>query len=62
MIHYPVPVHLQPAYRGRVALASRLAGTEAICGEILSLPMYPQMTDADVERVGGAIIDFYRTQ
>jgi dTDP-4-amino-4,6-dideoxygalactose transaminase len=62
MIHYPVPVHLQPAYRGRVALAIRLAGTEAICGEILSLPMYPQMTDADVERVGGAIIDFYRTQ
>ena len=60
MIHYPVPVHLQPAYRGRVTLANRLAGTEAICREILSLPMYPQMTDLDVERVGGVITDFYR--
>jgi hypothetical protein len=60
MIHYPVPVHLQPAYRGRVMLANRLARTEAICREILSLPMYPQMTDKDVERVGGVIVDFYR--
>jgi len=60
MIHYPVPVHLQPAYRGRVTLANRLARTEAICREILSLPMYPQMTDLDVERVGGVITDFYR--
>jgi dTDP-4-amino-4,6-dideoxygalactose transaminase len=60
MIHYPVPVHLQPAYRRRVTLANRLARTEAICREILSLPMYPQMTDADVKRVGGVIIDFYR--
>jgi dTDP-4-amino-4,6-dideoxygalactose transaminase len=60
MIHYPIPVHLQPAYRGRVALAGRLARTEALCREILSLPMYPHLTDADVERVGGAIINFYR--
>ena len=60
MIHYPVPVHLQPAYRGRVTLANRLARTEAICREILSLPMYPHMTDVDVERVGGVITDFYR--
>jgi dTDP-4-amino-4,6-dideoxygalactose transaminase len=41
-------------------LGSRLAKTEAICREILSLPIYPQMTDADVERVAGAINDFYR--
>jgi dTDP-4-amino-4,6-dideoxygalactose transaminase len=59
-IHYPIPVHLQPAYRGRVTLANRLARTEAICREILSLPMYPQMTDGDAERVGGVITDFYR--
>jgi dTDP-4-amino-4,6-dideoxygalactose transaminase len=41
-IHYPLPVHLQPAYRGRVRHAS-LAGTEAIAHEILSLPMYPEL-------------------
>jgi dTDP-4-amino-4,6-dideoxygalactose transaminase len=60
MIHYPVPVHLQPAYRGRLMFSGRLARTEALCREILSLPMYPQMTDTDVERVGGVIVDFYR--
>jgi dTDP-4-amino-4,6-dideoxygalactose transaminase len=41
-IHYPVPVHLQPAYRGRVRQAS-LSQTEAIAGQILSLPMYPEL-------------------
>jgi dTDP-4-amino-4,6-dideoxygalactose transaminase len=60
MIHYPVPVHLQPAYRGRLRLANPLAGTEALCREILSLPLYPHLSDADVERVGGVITDFYR--
>jgi dTDP-4-amino-4,6-dideoxygalactose transaminase len=41
-IHYPLPVHLQPAYRGRVRHGS-LARTEAIAHEILSLPMYPEL-------------------
>ena len=50
-IHYPLPVHLQPAYRDRVALAGSLEVTEQLCGEIVSLPMYPQLPAADVERV-----------
>jgi dTDP-4-amino-4,6-dideoxygalactose transaminase len=62
MIHYPVPVHLQPGYRGRVRLGGPLTVTEAICREILSLPIYPQMTEADVQRVGGLINDFFRKQ
>jgi len=51
LIHYPVPVHLQPAYQGRVPVAGALAHTEAACREILSLPMFPELADADVERV-----------
>lgn len=55
-IHYPVPVHLQPAYRGRVPLGPKgMARTEALAGRILSLPMYPQMTDAQVARVIAAV-------
>jgi dTDP-4-amino-4,6-dideoxygalactose transaminase len=42
-IHYPLPVHLQPAYRGRVRQGP-LPNTEAIGLEILSLPMYPEMS------------------
>jgi dTDP-4-amino-4,6-dideoxygalactose transaminase len=43
-IHYPVPVHLQPAYRGRVGDAGRCAHAEQAASEILSLPLYPQLS------------------
>jgi dTDP-4-amino-4,6-dideoxygalactose transaminase len=55
-IHYPVPAHQQPAYRGRVALGP--AGcrvTERIAGKIFSLPMHAHLTDAEVARVCEAI-------
>jgi dTDP-4-amino-4,6-dideoxygalactose transaminase len=42
LIHYPVPVHLQPAYSGRLA-AGALGQTEAAAREVLSLPMYPEL-------------------
>jgi dTDP-4-amino-4,6-dideoxygalactose transaminase len=54
-IHYPVPVHLQPAYRSRGLHAGPLVRTEKLCAEIVSLPMFPQLTDADVDRVIAAI-------
>jgi dTDP-4-amino-4,6-dideoxygalactose transaminase len=55
-IHYPLPVHLQPAYKERVVVgAGGLQATEEVCREILSLPMYPQMSDAQVERVVDAL-------
>lgn len=55
-LHYPMPVHLQPAYKGRVPLApSGLKQTEAVMPEIVSLPMWGQMTDAQVERVVAAL-------
>jgi dTDP-4-amino-4,6-dideoxygalactose transaminase len=55
-IHYPMPIHLQPAYRGRIAIgATGLAETERAANEILSLPMYPQLADAQVDRVVAAL-------
>jgi len=51
-IHYPVPVHLQPAYENRCcADPAGLRATELVANEILSLPMYPELTDADVASV-----------
>ena len=51
-IHYPSPVHLQPAYRGRVALGpSGCQVTESTAQQVLSLPMFPEMTDAQVAHV-----------
>lgn len=56
LIHYPVPIHLQPAYRDRVILpAGGLPVTECAAAEILSLPMFPQLTDAEVGRVCEAV-------
>jgi len=55
-IHYPSPVHLQPAYRGRVALGpSGCHVTESTAQQVLSLPMFPEMTDAQVARVCEAL-------
>ena len=52
-IHYPVPCHQQPPYR-RFA-GARLAAAEQAAGEILSLPIFPQMTDAQFARVCQAV-------
>ena len=55
-IHYPVPVHLQPAYRGRTPLGpAGCAETARAAGEVMSLPMFPELTDAQVERVCTAL-------
>ncbi|MFV3130375.1 DegT/DnrJ/EryC1/StrS family aminotransferase [Niveispirillum sp. KHB5.9] len=55
-IHYPCPVHSQPAYRDRVALGpGGLPETERAAATILSLPMFPQMTDPQVSRVIAAV-------
>ncbi len=51
-VHYPVPVHLQAAYQGRIAHGpSGLAHTEQASREVMSLPMYPQLSDAQVVRI-----------
>lgn len=52
-VHYPVPVHLQPAYSGFVATG--LVETERMVREIVSLPMYPELTENNVLSVVKAI-------
>lgn len=55
-IHYPVPVHRQPAYRGRIALGTdACARTEHIASRILSLPIFPQMSEEDIAFVCDAL-------
>ncbi len=59
LIHYPVPVHLQPAYAGRVELpAGELTETEALCDEILSLPIHAQLGDEQFDRIVTAVRDW----
>lgn len=58
LVHYPVPVHLQPAYAGRLAGREDLPETERAAREVLSLPMYPELGEADVEAVLEAVRSF----
>jgi dTDP-4-amino-4,6-dideoxygalactose transaminase len=52
LIHYPEPVHRQPAYRDlAIAGPAGLSKTEEICREIVSLPMHPYLTDEQVRTV-----------
>ncbi|HEX7705713.1 MAG TPA: DegT/DnrJ/EryC1/StrS family aminotransferase [Thermoanaerobaculia bacterium] len=51
LIHYPRPVHLQSAYADLGYAEGSLPVTEATCREILSLPLYPGLTNAQVDRV-----------
>lgn len=51
LVHYPAPVHLQPAYLDRVPVPGGMAVTERLAGEILSLPIYPELRADQVERV-----------
>lgn len=50
-IHYPVPVHLQPAYSEYAGQNTFLRNTELQAGELVSLPIFPELTDEEVDIV-----------
>lgn len=55
-IHYPMPVHTQPAYLNRVALGPKACrASEAASAEVFSLPMFPELSDEQVDQVCVAI-------
>jgi dTDP-4-amino-4,6-dideoxygalactose transaminase len=58
MIHYPLPVHLQAAYQGRLRGCDDLPQTESVVRRILSLPIYPELTQEDQRHVVGTINNF----
>jgi len=51
LIHYPVPVHLQPAYQGRLRGSDNLSQSEQAAREVLSLPMYPELEESQLQEV-----------
>ena len=54
-VHYPVPVHLQPAYADLGYSRGSLPESEKAATEVLSLPLYPEMTDDQIKRVSQAL-------
>lgn len=58
--HYPVPIHLQPLYKQMFGYkGGEFKNTEKACEEVLSLPMYPGLSDEQVGFVCDAIIEFF---
>jgi dTDP-4-amino-4,6-dideoxygalactose transaminase len=60
LIHYPVPVHLQPAYADLDYSPGSLPHTELAAREVLSLPMYPELSEDNVERICRLILEFFK--
>lgn len=58
-VHYPTPLHLQPAYADLGYQRGALPITEEVAGTCLSLPIYPEMTDAQQEYVVATIRTFF---
>jgi dTDP-4-amino-4,6-dideoxygalactose transaminase len=55
-IYYPLPMHLQTAYRSLGDGEGSLPVTESLCSKVLSLPMHPYMDDATAERICEAVL------
>jgi dTDP-4-amino-4,6-dideoxygalactose transaminase len=54
-IHYPIPVHLQDAWRELGYVAGDFPHSEKAANEVLSLPMYPELSNSQVEQVSAAV-------
>ena len=59
-VHYPIPVHLQRGYRHLGYKAGDLPHTERVCQEVLSLPMYPELSHETVMQIADSVRQFCR--
>lgn len=57
-IHYPIPIHLQPAYENRIRIADNLEVSEALAHEVISLPIYPELPLSDIQFVVDSVNSF----
>jgi dTDP-3-amino-3,4,6-trideoxy-alpha-D-glucose transaminase len=57
-IHYPTPIHLTEAYADLGMTPGSLPVSERMAERMCSLPLFPGMSDAQVERIGQAVVDF----
>ncbi len=54
-IHYPIPIHLQPAYLGLGYAPGTFPHAEKACAEVLSLPIYPELPDESIGQIAKVI-------
>src|SRR5262249_20709764 len=54
-VHYPTPVHLQPAYQDLGYVAGDFPNAERLCRTQVTIPLFPEMTGAELDRVIDAV-------
>ena len=59
-VHYPMPLHLQKVYANLGYKPGDFPVAEKASREVLSLPMFPELTDAQIQRVAAVVKDFFR--
>ena len=59
LIHYPVPIHLQPAYKDLEIEEGSLPVTEMVSKEIVSIPIYPELEEREVDYIIGKIKNYF---
>ena len=60
-IHYPIPVHLQPAYADLGYKEGDFPHTEAASNEVLSLPMFAELNSTQQDKVSKAVLEVYKS-
>jgi dTDP-4-amino-4,6-dideoxygalactose transaminase len=58
-VHYPTPIHRQPAWLRAFGETPALPRAERLAARMLSLPVYPELSDAEIERVVGGVRSFF---
>jgi dTDP-4-amino-4,6-dideoxygalactose transaminase len=61
-VHYPVPLHRQPAYKYLAIPEESLPVTERVAAHVLSLPMYPELTQEQINLIGRAVVEAARAE
>ena len=59
LVHYPVPLHEQPALKRFVLPGQEFPAAEKASGEIVSLPLYPELTEAEIQHTVRALRSFF---
>ncbi len=62
MCYYPVPLHLQQAFQGYGYKQGDFPITERLASEVLSLPMFPELKDQEIQAVGQAITEIMTSE
>ena len=59
-IHYPLPIHEQPAYMGQIKTHGNLTITSTVAKKCLSLPIYPGLSMTEVDKVIDTVNNFFQ--